>query len=81
MQVNALFLDFKKALDKVPHKKLIYKLQSCRLNLKVVNWIRDFLNDRKQKVVINGISCDMITVTSSIPQGSVIGPVIHYLYK
>jgi hypothetical protein len=78
--VEAIFLDFKKAFDKVFPEKLIHKLQSCGLNLKVVNWIRDFLNDRKQKVVIDGISSDMITVTSDVPQGSVISPLLFIIY-
>jgi hypothetical protein len=79
-QVDTLFLDFKKAFDKVPHKKLIYKLQSCGLNLKVINWIRDFLNDRKQKVVLDSISLDMVTIASGVPQGSVIGPLLFIFY-
>jgi hypothetical protein len=52
-QTNASSLDFKKAFDKGHHNKLFYELQSCGSNLKVLNWIHDFLSDRKQRVVID----------------------------
>jgi hypothetical protein len=46
----------------------------------MVNWIRDFLSDRKQKVDIDGISSDIIRITSGVPQGSVIGRVLFLIY-
>jgi hypothetical protein len=79
-KVDAIFLDFKKAFDKVPHKKLIHKLQSCGVNEKTVHWIRDLLSDRKQRVIIDGFSSDTIAVTSGVPQGSVIGPLLFIIY-
>ena len=46
----------------------------------MVNWIRDFLNDLKQKVVLDEISSDVVKVTSGVPQGSVIGPLLFITY-
>jgi hypothetical protein len=74
-------IDFKIIFNKVPHNKLIYKLQSWGLNSNVVNWIRDFVSDQEQKVDIDSISFDMITVTFGVPQRSVIGPLLFIIYK
>jgi hypothetical protein len=71
-KVDAIFLDFKKAFEKVPHKKLIHKLQSRGVN-EIVYWIRDVLGDRKQRVIIDGSRSDTVAVTSGGPK-SVIGP-------
>ena len=51
---DVIFLDFAKAFDKVPHRKLVAKLDKYGINEKVINWIRDWLNNRSQRVTING---------------------------
>ena len=71
--VDATFLDFRKAFDKVPHLKLIQKLESYGIDTHVIGWIKEFLNDREQRVVLDGVSSDTIQLTSGVPQGSVIG--------
>jgi hypothetical protein len=58
--------------ESVPHKRLINKLQSYGIRGNILGWIRDFLANRKQKVGINGTGSDWTTVTSGIPQGSVL---------
>ena len=78
--VDIIYLDFKKAFDLVPHKKLIVKLESHGIQGNVINWIKEWLNDRKQRVVINGISSDFMKITSGVPQGSVLGPLLFLIY-
>jgi hypothetical protein len=80
--IDTIYLDFQKAFDTVPHKRLINKLQSYGICGNVLGWIRDFLANRKQKVVINGTDSDWTTVTSGIPQGSVLvlDPILFTIY-
>ena len=73
-------MDFQKACDKVPHKRLIGKLHSYGINTHIVNWLEAFLSNRKQKVVVNGAESIWYNVISEIPQGSVIGPLLFIIY-
>ena len=54
--VDILYLDFQKAIHKVPHKRLMAKVRSLGIIDQVGDWIEDWLNDRKQRVVVNGTS-------------------------
>jgi len=78
--MDVIFLDFSKAFDKVPHRKLIQKLEGHRIGGKVSRWIRNWLRGRTQRVVINGESSEPQEVKSGVPQGSLLGPVLFSVY-
>ena len=69
-QIDAVYTDFEKAFDKVPHKRLLTKLEAYGIDNKLVNWIREFLKERTQRVRVRGSYSGWGKVTSGIPQGS-----------
>ena len=80
IQTDLLLLDFSKAFDKVSHPRLLYKLQHYGINGPLFNWIKDYLSNRQQKVILDGASSSSSQVFSEVPQGSVLGPLLFLLY-
>ena len=72
--VDAAYLDFRKAFDSVPHKRLLSKLYGYGVRGKALKWITSFLSNRSQYVNVNNNCSDKVNVTSGVPQGSVLGP-------
>ena len=75
-----VFLDFQKAFDRVLHSKLILKLLETNINRSIIKWISYFLQDRTQRVVLNGKISDVIKVPSGVPQGTIIAPILFSIY-
>ena len=73
-QTDLILLDFSIAFDKVAHEKLLLKLHHYDIRGDTLKWIKDFLDNRKQAVEINGINSDKISVSSGVPQSLVLGP-------
>ena len=65
--MDAVFLDFRKAFDCVRHKRLLMKIEKLGISGNLLKWIKDFLTDRQQRVLINGISSEWSEVSSGVP--------------
>ena len=83
LPVDVIYLDLQKAFDSVPHKghnRLLVKVESYGISGKFLAWIKSFLSDREQCVVLNGYKSGWQKVLSGVPQGSILGPLLYTLW-
>ena len=75
-QTDIVILDFSKAFDRVPHQRLLGKLDHLGVRGQTYKWIKAFLDGRTQQVVVEGAKSEEIDVVSGVPQGTVLGPLL-----
>lgn len=81
-QVDVVYTDFEKAFDRVDHIILLHKLYELGIRGNLLRWMESYLSKRSQAVVVGGFHSNYIKVTSGVPQGSILGPLLYacYLY-
>ena len=79
-QVDTIYLDLSKAFDKVSHRRFVHELIQAVFGGTCLNWFCSELLGRRQRVTVLGTTSEDLSVTSGVPQGSILGPALFLLY-
>jgi hypothetical protein len=79
-EIRVVFLDISKAFDRVWHEGLLNKLKGCGIRGRLLKWLRSYLEDRQQRVTINGVFSPWGKILAGVPQGSVLGPLLFLIF-
>ena len=79
-EVRAVFCDISKAFDRGWHAGFLYKLEAAGVTGEDLAWFKNYLSDRKQRVVLLGVTSDWASIRAGVPQGSVLGPLLFLLH-
>ena len=80
VDVRGVFLDISKAFDKVWHDGLVFKLKSYGVEGELLSLLKNYLQSREQRVILNGQTSGWRKINSGVPQGSVLGPLLFLIY-
>ena len=80
MIADVTIIDYSEAFDTVPHKRCTNKLKLCGIDGPELDWIKDFLNEREQQVLVDGVKSTKAEVTLRVPQGTVLGPLLFSIH-
>ena len=79
-QTDLIIMDFAKAFDKVPHRRLLHKLDYYGIRGSTHKWVSSWLSGRSQQVVLDGQASYPVSVLSGVPQGSVLGSILFLIF-